>query len=198
MKNRTNKITACAILIAVTAVLQTLAAVFPLKVFGLSVSLVMIPIAVAAIFFGYTGGISVGLAFGITVFIHCITGLDPTGAMLFGINPFFTALATVLRGLLVGIITSAVFNALKKLKNDIVKYVITAVVAPTANTTIFVVLFALLFNDTLKQFAQDSGQSVFSFLILSMVGVNFLFELLTTALITPPVCKAISKYRRKP
>lgn len=197
MKNRTNTIPACAILIAITAVLQTLAALFPLKVFGLSISLVMIPIAVASIFFGFTGGISVGLAFGITVFIHCVIGLDPTGAMLFGINPFFTALATILRGLLVGVITAAVFNALKHLKNDILKYVITAIIAPTANTTIFVLLFTLLFNDTLHDFASDAGQSVFSFLILSMVGVNFLVELFTTALITPPICKAITKYRRK-
>lgn len=193
IKNNT-KITFLAILVAVTAVLQTLAAVFPIKVFGLSISLVMIPIAVAAYYFGFLGGAVVGGAFGLTVLMHCILGLDPTGAMLFGINAFYTVLATVGRGVLVGVLTALAARIASKLRSSLGGYIITSAVAPIANTGIFVVLFALLFNPTLQSFAASEGQSAFAFLILTMVGINFLFELLTTVLLTPALFKALSKY----
>ncbi len=193
----TTKITALSILVAVTAVLQTIAAVFPIKVFGLSVSLVMIPVAVAAYYYGYIGGAVVGGAFGVTVLVHCIIGLDSTGAMLFGINPFFTALATVARGVFAGLVTALVAKLLSNMRNKTAKYVFSSAVAPIANTGIFVVLFALLFNPTLQSFADADGKSAFSFLILTMVGINFLFELFTTVIITPAVFKALSKYIKK-
>lgn len=193
MKTSTKKMTVCAILVAVTAVLQTLAAVFPIKVFGLSISLVMIPIVVASVFYGYVGGLAVGGAFGLTVFVHCVTGLDGLGLMLFQINPFYTLLATVARGLIVGAVTAAVVRLASGIANRTLRYAVVAAVAPIVNTGVFLLLFSTLFNSTLLELASGYGQDAASFVVFTLVGVNFLFELLTTAVLAPPVCKALEK-----
>ena len=199
MKNKFHSFAALSILVAVTAVLQTLSAMFPLKIAGLSISLVMIPITVAAVFYGYEGGALIGGTFGATVLIHCIMGLDPAGAMLFSLKPFYTAVLTVLRGVLAGALTALVYNLVKKIKNAFVKYLITGLSAAVFNTGIFLSGYALFFNDMLVAAANESGyaDNVIGFVIVGMVGVNFLFEALTTALLAPPVCKALEKVQNK-
>ncbi len=194
MKSNVKNFTAISILIAVTVVLQTLGALFPLKVAGISISLVMIPVTVASCFYGIFGGAIIGLAFGLTVFVHSIIGLDAAGATIFAMNPLFTFLITTVRGLLAGLLTGVVAKITSKIKNSI----IVAICAPIFNTSIFILFYATLFNDLLVGGAEQYGfgNNVFSFVIVGLVGINFLFELLTTAILSPAVCKAIEKVNK--
>ncbi len=183
------------ILIALTVVIQTISAAFPLKVAGLSISLVMVPVVIASYYFGLCGGAIVGGAFGITVFVHSIIGLDPAGAFVFGINPFSTFVATVVRGALAGFLTAFVCKGFKKVFLPWVCYIATAIVAPLFNTTLFIAIYSLLFNDLLVGSAESEGYAgnIFGFIIVGMVGINFLVELATTVLLAPPVCRSLEK-----
>ena len=194
-KSKTAKFVLAAILIAVVAVLQTVAAVFPLKVFGLSISLVLIPIVIAGIYCGVWGGVIVGASFGIVVFIHCVTGLDPTGAFLFQLNTLYTFIATVGRAAIAGLVPALVYKAVSTRLSGTAGAVISAVCAPVVNTLVFVLCLLTLFPDTLATWASDAGKSIITFIIVGMVGFNFLFELATTTLLTPAISKAISKIR---
>lgn len=198
MKSKISEFTSISILIAVTVVLQTLGAVFPIKVAGISISLVMIPLTVAACFFGIKGGAIVGTAFGLTVFVHSIIGLDAAGATIFAINPFFTFCITVVRGLLAGVLTAVIYKLVKAIKISWLKYMITGLFSTIFNTGIFIGFYVLLFNDLLVDAANSSGytNNVFGFIIFAVVGINFLFEALTTLALSPAVCKALEKTHR--
>ncbi len=199
-KNRDSisRITIMAILCAATVVLQTLGAMFPLKVAGISISLVLIPITVSAYFFGIRGGLIIGTAFGLTVFVHSIIGLDAAGATIFAMNPIFTFLITTVRGALAGLLAGIVADATIKINHSFLRALIIGICAPIFNTSIFLLFYATLFNDLLVEGAATYGfgNNIFSFVIIGLVGINFIFELLTTALLAPPVCKAMEKVNK--
>ena len=68
---------------------------------------------------------------------------------------------------------------------------ITAASAPFFNTLLFVLGYSTLFRENLYEAA--GGSNAFSFVILGLVGVNFLFELATTVLVSPAICTAVEK-----
>ncbi len=198
MKSKISQFTSISILIAVTVVLQTLGAVFPIKVAGISISLVMIPITVAACFFGIKGGAIIGAAFGLTVFVHSIIGLDAAGATIFAISPFFTFCITAVRGMLAGVLTAVIFKLVKNIKASWLKYMITGLCSTILNTGIFIAFYVLLFKELLVSAAEAGGyaNNVFGFIIVAVVGINFIFEALTTLLLSPAVCKAVEKTQK--
>ncbi len=155
----------------------------------------MVPIVIAAVYFGIKGSIATGVAFGTTVFIQCLAGLDVGGATLLGIAPFFTFLATVGRGLLVGCITGLIPVLMRKCTHRLWLITgITAIFAVVSNTGIFVFLFATLFNQTLHEWA--GSESTINFIVFSLVGINFIIELSSTVLLSPPIVKAIGYVKK--
>lgn len=196
MKFDTRKFTVLAILIAVTIVLQSLATLFPINVAGLTFSFSLIPLVIASCFFGISGGAIVGGTFGLVIFVLGLMGLEPSASYLITqVNPFFTFLGTAGRGLLAGTLIGAVYKAVSGKINKRASYYVTAVVTPVFNTLIFVILFALLFNPTLREWAGE--QNVFSYTIVTLVGLNFIVEVVTTVLLAPPVCMALEKVIKK-
>lgn len=188
---KTKKIATLAVLSAITVVLQLLSGLLT-GILPFSLSLVLIPISVAAWYYGLEGGAILGGVFGITVFVQCVTGLDKTGLMLFGIDPLATILLSFGRCLLVGLLIGAI--SLTKKQETGFKYIYAAL-APTMNTTVFVLLYALLFNDLLIAGA-GSYDSVISFIIVGLVGINYVVELVLNIIILPPLLKALDKYNK--
>ena len=101
---------------------------------GLSITLIVVPVAAGAVLLsslgsqmwdgakgvllGSLGGAWLGLVFGATSLIQCFTG-DPFGAMLLSINPFGTVVTCIVARLLTGFLTGLIFAALTKMN---VKY----------------------------------------------------------------------------
>lgn len=189
---KTKKLTTLAILSALTAILQLLSGLLT-GILPFSLSLVLIPISVAAWYYGVSGGLILGGVFGLTVFIQCITGLDQTGLMLYSMDPLATFVLSFGRCLLVGLIIGLVGKA--KTDNPVLKYVYAAFL-PTMNTTVFVVLYSLLFDSVLLE-AAGSYENVISFIIFALVGINFIIELALNVIILPPLLRALDKYGRK-
>jgi hypothetical protein len=73
---------------------------------------------------------------------------------------------------------------------------IISIITPILNTGIFLILYAALFNDLLVQTAASKDTNVWNYIIFTMVGTNFLVELVTTALLCPPIVKALEKVKQ--
>lgn len=186
------KIIATAIFCALIVVLTMTAGM--IQIGSLKLTFVLVPVALTGILFGVIPGTIAGFAFGLTVFMQCVTGLEAFGYALFVINPFYTFIATVGRGIFAGLLTALVYKGMSKLvKNMYVKAIVTAIAAPVLNTGIFLIAYSTLFTGHLKELASESGEGIFTFVFVILVGINFIVELATSVILTPPAAKALEK-----
>lgn len=143
----------------------------------LSLTLLVVPVAVGAILLGPAGGAILGGVFGITSFIQCF-GMDPFGTTLLGINPWATFLVCVPTRILAGWAAGLVFAAMRKNKRAGVKeaaYYVANLACPLCNTLLFMTTLCLCFfqTDYIQEFAE--GRNVFLFAVI-FVGINGLVE----------------------
>lgn len=184
----------CTLLSTLAIVLQFITGL--INIGGFNFTFVLIPIIIGAVFYDMNGGVIVGCTFGLTVLFQCIIGYDPAGAALFELNPYFTIIATVGRTTLLGFLTVVVYRAIRKLTNKTVfSSIITSFATPILNTSIFIILYATLFNDVMISLSESLNTSAFSIVVFTLVGKNFLVELITTVILCPPIIKAIEKVK---
>lgn len=182
-----------AMLIALVVVLQVLSAMIPPIGGAVSITLTLVPVVVGAVLFGVRGGVVLGFAFGAIVLVNCMTALDPGGNILWGINPFFTALICFVKGIAAGFFPAVVYRLIAG-KSDTVssgrKYAATmtaALTAPVVNTGLFVGGMLLFFRDTLYAWAGDTA--VITYILLGLAGINFLVEFFINVILTPAIVR---------
>ncbi|MBR5746850.1 MAG: ECF transporter S component [Clostridia bacterium] len=196
----TRKFTVLAILIAVTLVLQIIATILPRLPGGIELSFVLIPVVVAACFYGYVGAATVGGAFGLIVFIMGLTGATPfTTYLIFEVNWFYTIIGTVVRTTAAALLVALVFKFVSKKLSQRSSYIVASIVAPVFNTGLFIIIFLIFFNPLLREYALANGygDNVIGYVFAGFVGVNFFIELATTVLLAPPVCIALERVIRR-
>lgn len=176
----TKKMVGLALVTAIVVVLQMLGGFIKFGMF--SISLVLVPIVVGAALFGVGAGAWLGLVFGAAVFM---TG---DAATFMAISVPGTIVTVLLKGMLAGAITGVVYKLFSK-KNDTLAVAISAVVCPMVNTGVFLLGCLVFFFDTIKEWA--GSESVASYMIFSLVGVNFLAELLMNVLLAPAAVRII-------
>lgn len=159
-------------------VLMTFTPIGYIKTPGLSITLLVIPVAVGAIILGPVSGAILGGVFGITSFIQCF-GLDFFGTTLLGINPVFTFILCMIPRILVGWLTGLIFVGLRKAnKTKVISYAAASLAAPLLNTVLFMGTLVLFFyrTDFIQGFVTDLGAKNVIIFILAFVGVNGLVE----------------------
>ncbi|MBO4452294.1 MAG: hypothetical protein J5793_00010 [Clostridia bacterium] len=198
-RSELQKLAMLSLLVALTVVLQLFATLLPVKVFGASLSFSLVPIVVAACFYGIPGAAIVGGSFGMVVFITGLTGIEPLGATCIMISPVLAFIAIVVRAVAASVLVALIFKGCvilfqksKTLKSYDRKlsYVVAAVFAPVLNTGIFLLTFVPAFgreNAMLDQLAQWEIDGIGAF-ITGIVIINFIAEIITTILIAPSVC----------
>ncbi|MBQ7173757.1 MAG: ECF transporter S component [Clostridia bacterium] len=187
MKQKTNlyKLVLTALFAAIVVVLQVVSSFVKFGPF--SITLTLIPIVVGGMLLGVGHGALFGGLFGLMTFIFCLNGVDPGGAILVGINPFLTCFLCLSKGIAAGIIPALVYRALRK-KNFYLGAILGTVLAPIANTGIFLTEGFLFFKDTLISWA--GGADLFH-VITVLVGINFLVEFLTTVILSPAILRIL-------
>ena len=166
--------TGIALLIALIIVLQFVTSIIPL-VGGFSISLVLIPIVLGAAVYGPGAGALLGGAFGVIVYINCVTGADPGGAMVFQANPILCFLVVMGKGILAGLVSGLVYMALKKW-NPHVAILMTAIVCPLVNTGTFIVCMLTFFREVLAAWA--GGGDLMAYILTGFVLCNFVPEMI--------------------
>lgn len=186
-----------AMLLALVIVLQMIGGM--IKIGPFSPSLVLIPIVIGSIIIGAKGGAVLGAAFGIVVIVQCALGMDAGGFILWGINPFLTALICLTKGICAGLVPGLIYRALTGKEPSDKRIFLAAVVsslsAPIVNTGLFLIGLSVFFTDTL--YAWSGGTNVIIYIITGLVGLNFLVEFGINAIVSPAVStvvKVVTKY----
>lgn len=170
-----------------------------LNIGPLAISFNVIPVAIAAVALGPKGGAIVGAVFGITSFLQCIGigGTSAMGVVLFGINPVLAFIQRFVPRLLDGLLIGFVFRAVKKRFGNIPACFVTGLCSALFNTVLFMTALVLLFGNTEYMQELIAGRNIIVF-ICSFVGINAVFEMLASTIITGAVGTALFKAKLIP
>ncbi len=159
----------------------------------LAITLNIIPVAISIVATGTAGGLVTGGLFGLTSCLQCIGigGTSAMGAALFAINPWLTVLHRFGSRLLTGLVVSLIYKLLKN-KTGNVSYFIIGFCSAFFNTVFFMTTLILFFYNT--EYVQNlmGGKNVILF-VCSFVGINAVFEMIASCLVTGGVCSALKK-----
>ena len=167
------KMAAVALLMALVVVMQFVGGMIP-PVGGFSISLVLIPIVLGSALYGPGVGALLGATFGTIVFINCVTGADPGGAMVFQAGPVLCFIVVMGKGILAGFVSGWVYKLLRG-KSAYAAMLCAAVVCPVVNTGVFVVCMLTFFKDVLSAWA--GGGDLMAYVLTGLVVANFLPEM---------------------
>ena len=168
---------------AIVVVLQLLGSFIKFGTF--SVSLVLIPIVVGAALYGIGAGAWLGLVFGIVVLASGDAGV------FLAVNPVGTVLTVLIKGALAGLAAGAVYRLLEK-KNGFLATIASAIVCPVVNTGVFLLGCLLFFMPTINEWAAAAGMdNVGAYMIVGLVGLNFVFELVINLVLSSVIVRII-------
>ncbi len=192
-QNKTKQLTMLGLMVAVL-LLMAYTPLGYLNIGPLAITFNMIPVAICAITMGPMGGAIAGAVFGITSFLQCIGvgGISAMGAILFDINPFLAFIQRFVPRCLDGFLLGYIFQAVRKWKNVPLACCVTGFFAAFLNTLFFMAALIGLFGNT--QYVQElmGGKNVILF-VCSFVGINAVFEMLSSTIITGAVGTALHK-----
>ena len=177
------KIAISGILTALVVVLQMMGQFIKFGPFA--ISLVLIPSVIGAALCGPKVSTWLGFVFGVAV-------LFTDAAAFLAISVVGTVVTVLLKGALCGLAAGLVYKALEN-KNKILAVTVAAVVCPIVNTGVFLLGCVVFFLETIKQWGAGAGfENVAEYLIIGMVGLNFLVELATNVVLSPVVVRLLS------
>ncbi len=151
-----------------------------------STAIGLIPIAIGAMLCGPIVGAWLGLVFGVVV-------LASGGANLFLAFDFWGTIITVLaKGVLCGLCSGLVYKLFKKV-NDLFAAVVSAVVCPVVNTSVFLIGCAVFMLDNVSDIAQaaespETGMAVF----FGFAVANFVFEVGMNLVLSPIMIRILN------
>ena len=173
----TKMIVGTALLVAVEIVLQLLSMILPTAV---NLNLALVVITIGAMMYGPLVGGFLGFVNGAVIL------LSPNTVTVFmSISPVGTILVCLLKTTLAGLIAGFLFKWISK-KNDATASVVASVVVPVINTLIFAV-FTYFF------FLNDLGLENFGQIFTILIGINFIFEIVTNTVISPMLYQILKR-----
>lgn len=195
-KTHIQRLVATAILAAIVVVLQTFV-VIPLGPF--TVTLTLVPIMIGAILLGPACGAFLGGVFGVTVAIQVVTGAaGPFSFMMFEQLPIITIVICLVKGIVAGLVTGLIHKLLSQKGRNKLGVILSAISCPICNTGIFVVGLLVFYQELVTKTAAEGGfATVVAFVLISMIGLNFLVEFALNVLLIPVVLRVISAIRSK-
>ena len=151
----------------------------------LKISIVTVPVVLAAMLIGPTAGIICGLVFGLNSFAGAFTGASGMLSTLFTISPIGVFVTAVVARFLDATLVSFLFKALHRGKLKTASYYICGALMPLFNTVFFMSSLCLFFYNTdyvQGLVAKYNAATPFSF-VVAMVGVQATVEALIGCLL---------------
>ena len=199
----TRKLVLLAILTAIVVILQILAILLRPLLPAFTINLVLVPIVIGAALTGIYGGGWLGLASGFAVLISGDAGL------FMAIDPFGTVLVVLAKGLLAGLASGALYKMIAG-KSRTIAAISAAIACPIVNTGIFIIGMYIFFMPTVAKWfppvaglAMSEGagasemyailgvNSSIAFIIIIMIGINFLIEFVINIILSPVIVRLI-------
>lgn len=180
-----------AVLTAMVILLQMMGAFIKLGPF--SISLVLIPIVIGAATCGVGISTWLGFVFGVVVLA---TG---DAAAFLAVHVVGTIITVLLKGTLCGLLSGLAYKgvlALTSKNQSVGPYIAVlaaAIVCPLVNTGIFLLGCLLFFMETVTAWGQAAGfADVGTYMIIVLVGANFLFEMASNIVLSPLVVRLLN------
>jgi len=174
-----------AVLTALVVVLQFLGAFIRFGPF--QISLVLVPIVIGAAVGGAGLGGWLGFIFGLVVL------LNGDAAAFLAVNAVGTVLTVLLKGTLCGVVAGKVYRLLAE-KNKTLAVIAAALACPVTNTGVFLVGCVLFFLNTIAAWGEAAGfTNVFEYLVVGMVGLNFLVETAVNLVLSPVITRLLKQ-----
>lgn len=166
----------------------------------LSITLNMIPVAIAAIAVGPVGGLVIGAVFGTYSFLQAMGIGVPSGMgiLTFGISPFLTFVQRFVSRALTGLLLGYIFIGVKKLVNATVAYFVTGCAAALLNFVLFMGLLAACFGNSpvFTEYLHNTiGKATMTIYITGTFMSNTIFEVLVTTVLVGLVCIGLKRAR---
>lgn len=170
-----------------------------LNIGPLAITFNVIPVAIAAITLGPSGGAIAGAVFGMTSFLQCIGvgGTSAMGAILFDINPALAFIQRFVPRFLDGLLLGYIFRGVRKISNTSSACLITGFCSAFLNTALFMGALVLLFGNSEYLQQLIGGKNILLF-ICGFVGINAVFEMAASTIITGAVGMALYRARFVP
>lgn len=178
----TKKLVGIGLLTAIVVVLQLISLGMRFGMF--SITFVLIPIVVGSALYGWKAGAWLGFVFGVVVV------LTDAGAFL-AVDVIGTIITCLLKGALAGTAAGLIYKALHK-KSDTLAVIMAAIATPIVNTGVFLLGCCIFFMDTVSEWAAGMGyESVGTYMILGLVGINFVIEFVINLVLNPVIVRLI-------
>ncbi len=165
-----------------------------LNIGPLAITFNTIPVAIAAIALGPKGGAAAGAIFGLTSFLQCIGvgGTSAMGAALFNIQPFLAFVQRFVPRVLDGFLLGFIYRFFRERCQSYLACALTGFFSAFLNTVFFMTALVLLFGNT--EYVQNliAGRNIIVF-ICTFVGINAVFEMVSSTLITGAIGAALKK-----
>ena len=191
-KNRTFTLTATAMLTAMIVVMS-FTPIGYLKVFTLSIALVIVPVIIGAIACGPAAGAFLGFVFGCTSFAQCFMG-DVFGSILVSINVLGTVVTCIVTRTLMGFLCGLIFRAVRK-KTGKWGYAIAGASGALLNTILFLGCLALFFGRvdfTQEQINALQSENMMAVIIAIAASVNCPIEIAVCAIFGSAIGGAVT------
>lgn len=167
-----------------------------IKLPGLTITFLTVPVAVGAIILGPIGGLVCGATFGLTSLYQAISGGSAFTAMLFSINPAGTIFLTLVPRILEGWLTAIIFKALhNNLKTQKISYYIASFACPVLNTILFMSSLVVIFYNTayIQTFVTKLGVSNPFTFVVAFVGTQGAIEAAVCFVVASILTRALYK-----
>ena len=164
-----------------------------LKVGAVSITFIVVPVAVGAVLLGVKAGAFLGLVFGLTSLAQCF-GMDAFGTMIFNAKPVATAVCCIVPRILVGVVPALVFMGMSKVcKKRPVNIAVSCVLAPITNTLLYLAFMTIFFQDYMIEARGYTGKAGIFFLgwLLALVAINAILEAASSLIIGSAICNAL-------
>ena len=185
MKNRKKikQMVVVASLGAIVAVLQYISMFIKFGPFNITLALT--PVVVGAILYGPKAGGILGAIMG---FVVLLTNSEA----FFVVNPIATIFVCIAKSAIAGVAAGYIY---KIGQNKNVSTVLSSVIAPIINTLFFSICCLFFFFPTLKEWA--AGENTLIYLFGTMIGLQFLVELIINSMLSPLVIRLVEIFKIK-
>ena len=185
--NKTNiqKLVGLALFTAIVVVLQLTGSFIRFGIF--SISLVLVPIVVGAAVYGPKAGAWLGFVFGLVVL------LSGDAAPFLTVDPLGCIATVLVKGTGAGLLAGLAYQAIAA-KNKYLGVAAAAIVCPVVNSGVFFLGCKLFFLDTIDGWAKAAGFTgdATTYVIVGLIGLNFVFEMLVNAVLSPVILRIIN------
>lgn len=161
---------------------------------ALSITLNMIPVAIAAVAMGPLGGAITGLVFGLTSFFAALTGGSSMGIIMMNISPALTFVQSVLPRLAMGICVGLLYRWMHRVTKKGMAAYAAGFSAAFLNTLFYMTSLVVLFGNTEYVQGLIGGRNIIVFMC-AFVGFNAVFEIICATVVTGILGKTLEKAR---